>query len=255
MSDADRARGALIGDYVVLDPIARGRTGVVYRAYEQARHRRVAIKVVAVPRAPGGPTAVLDRARSLTGLTHVNVAGVADVGVMDGEIFLVMELVEGRTLARWLRRTTRHWSAVRDAFVQAGRGLAAGHAQGVVHGEFDAEHAMIDSNGAVRVVGFGLAASLATPLQTSDPLVDQRSFCAALWVALHGSAGAGSTGLPETVDASSDVPAEIDQALRRGLSPERDARWPQLIDLLTVLSVAGPDVRVESPPLPEPPRS
>jgi len=129
--------------------------GVVVAAYDEQLDRRIAIKLV---RASAGQPdeRVLQEARSLARLSHPNVVQIYDVGTHDGQIFVAMEYVQGETLRLWLE-TRRSWRDVVDAFVQAGRGLAAAHAQEIVHRDFKPDNVMIDERGRVRVLDFGLA--------------------------------------------------------------------------------------------------
>src|SRR5947207_719207 len=99
--------------------------GVVYRARDPLLQREVAIKRLH----PGSSGAVarvrfLREAQALAKLSHPNVVTVYEVGVVDEDVFVAMELLEGATLREWLR-TPRDWRAITDAFLGAGRGLAA----------------------------------------------------------------------------------------------------------------------------------
>ena len=105
-------------------------------------------------------------------LSHPNIVAVHDVGAYEGGIYVAMEYIDGDTLDRWLAQP-RAWPEIVDVFVQAGRGLAAAHGVGVVHGDFKPSNAMIDRTGVVRVVDFGLATEPEesddeTPLAKSD---------------------------------------------------------------------------------------
>jgi eukaryotic-like serine/threonine-protein kinase len=75
------------------------------------------------------------------------VVPVHDVGVIDGQVFLVMEFVAGQTLRAWLAETPRSWRDVLAVYIQAGRGLAAAHAVGIVHQDFKPDNALIGDDG------------------------------------------------------------------------------------------------------------
>src|SRR5260221_5313123 len=96
-------------------------------------------------------------------LAHPNVITVHEVGTLDRDVFIVMELVKGTTLAGWLREAPRGWREVVDMMRAAGRGLAAAHAAGVVHRDFQPDNVLVGADGRVRVTDFGLALVAAAP--------------------------------------------------------------------------------------------
>ena len=94
-------------------------------------------------------------AQALARLSHPNVVTVHEVGDDDGELYIAMEYVRGQTLSRWLEGE-REWSAVLDAFIQAGRGLQAAHEAGLVHRDFKPQNVVRSEDGVVKVLDFGL---------------------------------------------------------------------------------------------------
>ncbi|MCA9707641.1 MAG: serine/threonine protein kinase, partial [Myxococcales bacterium] len=149
-----------VGRYHVDECIGRGAMGVVLRAHDPSLDRVVAIKLLHA-HAPSrdGAKRLLREAQALAQLSHPNVIDVYDVGTVGGRIFIAMEYVAGHTLADWLeRRPPPPREAILDAFVQAGRGLAAAHAAGLVHRDFKPANVLRGHDGRVRVVDFGLAA-------------------------------------------------------------------------------------------------
>src|SRR5205085_3133038 len=91
---------------------------------------------------------------------HPNVIAVHDVGEWHEHVFIAMELVDGGTLRQWLRRADRSRREILEVFRQAGRGLAAAHAAGLVHRDFKPDNVLVGSDGRVRVTDFGLARDL-----------------------------------------------------------------------------------------------
>ncbi|MCA9701769.1 MAG: serine/threonine protein kinase, partial [Myxococcales bacterium] len=131
--------------------------GVVLVAYDPDLDRRVALKLL---KPQYGRVGLLLRreAQALAKLTHPNVVAVHDVGEHRGRVFVTMEYVEGQTLRRWLEQDPRpDWSEILRMFLAAGRGLAAAHAQGLIHRDFKPDNVMIGKDGRVRVMDFGLA--------------------------------------------------------------------------------------------------
>lgn len=141
--------------------------GVVYRAHDPELVRDVAVKLMN-PDAVDEHNAKLARgrlvreARAMARLAHPNVIHVYDVGTVEDGVFIAMELVEGRSLANWLKQP-REWLDVLPKFIEAGRGLAAAHAAGIVHRDFKPENVLVGDDGRVRVVDFGLAGAPAEP--------------------------------------------------------------------------------------------
>ncbi len=151
--------GQRIGRFTLLQRLGVGAMGVVYAAYDPELDRRIAVKLL---RARDGRIAaraqarLLREAQAMARLAHPNVAVVHDVGTHEGDVFVAMEFIRGQTLQQWLRQEPRPWAQVVEAFIQAGRGLAAAHAAGLVHRDFKPSNAMIGDDGRVRVLDFGL---------------------------------------------------------------------------------------------------
>lgn len=146
--------------FVILDKLGRGGMGVVYSAYDPELDRHVALKLLQSSRQGGDPDArarLLREAQAQARLSHPNVVPVHDVGVIDEQVFIVMELVAGRDLRAWRDEAQPDWRAILAVYMQAGRGLAAAHQAGLVHRDFKPENALVGEDGRVRVLDFGLA--------------------------------------------------------------------------------------------------
>ena len=151
--------GSTLGRYVLLDRVGEGGMGVVYRAYDPKLSREVAIKMVTIEADDRGRGRLLREAQALAQLTHPNVVPVYDVGEAEGLVFIVMEYVAGDTLRDWMRRGPHPWPQVVERMLQAGEGLAAAHAAGLVHRDFKPANVLL-GDGRARVVDFGLARAL-----------------------------------------------------------------------------------------------
>jgi len=172
-------RGESIGRYVVLDLLGRGGMGAVYAAYDPDLDRKVAIKIL-LPGAGGagstGQQRLLREAQSLARLSHRNVVIVYDVGTVADQVYIAMEHLDGVTLRSWLETESRSHADIVSTFVDAGRGLAAAHAEGLVHRDFKPDNVMVcppKSGGSPRVavMDFGLALTkgpVASDLGTED---------------------------------------------------------------------------------------
>jgi eukaryotic-like serine/threonine-protein kinase len=143
---------------VVLEPLGYGAMGIVYRAFDPELDRRIAVKLLR--RVPAFASREQERflreGKAMARLSHPNVVNVYDVGTHGERVFVAMELVDGETLRSWLK-SRPSWGETVAMFVQAGRGLAAAHAAGIVHRDFKPDNALVGADGRVRVVDFGLA--------------------------------------------------------------------------------------------------
>jgi len=159
-----------LGRYVVVGTLGRGAMGTVLEAFDAALDRRVAVKVLHRVLGERHRARLIGEAQALAKLSHPNVVHVYEVGEAEGQVFIAMELVRGCSLADWLELHPRpEWRACVHAFVQAGEGLAAAHAAGLVHRDFKPDNAVIDGNGRVRVLDFGLV------WQAEDVAQDERA--------------------------------------------------------------------------------
>jgi eukaryotic-like serine/threonine-protein kinase len=160
----------LEGRYRLEERLARGGMSTVYAATDLRLHRTVAVKVMAEHLAHD-PTFV-DRftreARAAAMLSHPNVVSVSDQGSDQGLVFLVMELVRGRTLRDLLQARGRLTVAEAFAVLEPVlAGLTAAHRAGIVHRDVKPENVLIGLDGTVKVADFGLARALTGTGQTS----------------------------------------------------------------------------------------
>ncbi|MCA9719304.1 MAG: serine/threonine protein kinase, partial [Myxococcales bacterium] len=160
--------------YVMLEELARGGMGVVFRAFDDVLKREVALKLL-TPRARShARDRMLREAQALARVSHPNVVQVHDVGELADGVFLAMELVEGETLLERTRASSASWRERLRLFIQAGNGLAAAHRAGLVHRDFKPANVIVGRDGRVRVVDFGLARGLgATRARDDDETADE----------------------------------------------------------------------------------
>ncbi|HWB74161.1 MAG TPA: serine/threonine-protein kinase [Nannocystaceae bacterium] len=251
-----------IGRYRVLARIGGGARGVVWAAIDPELDRKVAVKVLhAHEGLQAAREEMVREAKSLARLSHPNVVPVFDAGEHEGHVFVTLEHVSGTTLRGWLEQP-HAWREIVAVLVQAGRGLEAAHAAGIVHGDFKPENVLIGDDGRVRVSDFGIArrvedddaSGAGTPAYMApeqflgdalDGRADQFAFCVVLHEALYGErpfAGRDRTALAANVIAGRrrtpsgrEVPRWLERALARGLVPDRNARHPDMTVLLREL--------------------
>jgi len=143
-------RGELLGE---------GASAVVYGAVDRELNRPVAIKLLR--EAVGFSEVARERfrreAQAAAGLSHPNVVTVYDAGEVQGQLYLVMERVEGRSFADLLKQGERDERRIVTLLQKAARGVAAAHAQGIVHRDLKPANILIGSTGEPKVGDFGLA--------------------------------------------------------------------------------------------------
>ncbi|MGD8896857.1 MAG: serine/threonine-protein kinase [Acidobacteriota bacterium] len=158
--------GARIGSYEVLDRLGRGGMGAVYRARDTRLGRTVALKVLH----SDDPELLrrLDReARAASALNHPNIVQIYDVGKaarQEGEHYVVMEYVEGETLRVRLERGPLPIPELLDLGAQLTDGLAKAHRAGIVHRDLKPENLVVNPDGLLKILDFGLAKVLPAPL-------------------------------------------------------------------------------------------
>lgn len=151
-----------IGRYVVLGRLGEGGMGTVYAAYHPELDRQVALKVLRAEAASGDHVEALharlmQEAQSMARLAHPNVVAVHDVGRDDGQVYIVMERVEGESLSERLARGAPSSDEARSILLQAGQGLAAAHRAKLIHRDFKPANVLLSTDGRVRVADFGIA--------------------------------------------------------------------------------------------------
>ncbi|PPS68741.1 MULTISPECIES: serine/threonine-protein kinase [Streptomyces] len=155
----------LAGRYRLDVEIGRGGMGEVWRAYDETLARAVALKLL-LPQDTDATAASRFRLEAQTAgrLNHPNVVGVLDFGEFDNRLYLVMELVEGDSLAGVLTGSGA-LPAERVAVLaaQASAGLAAAHAQGIVHRDVKPANLLLDAGGTLKIGDFGIARFLDDP--------------------------------------------------------------------------------------------
>ena len=263
------ADGSQIGRYRVLHLVGEGAMGRVYAAWDPTLDRRVALKLIH-PNLAGDSAAaharLLREAQSLARVSHPNLVGVHDAAALNEVVFIAMEFVDGLTLRAWIREQPRTPREIVDAFVQAGRGLAAAHAAGLVHRDFKPENVLVGRDGRVRVSDFGLATTDNTPAhpvrsrgtglvgtpaymapeqlegRSANAQSDQFAFCVALFEGLgtvrpftRNTADEVARGIPAL-----KAPARLVRALEQGLKLRPEDRFPDLEALLRALNPPRP---------------
>jgi tetratricopeptide (TPR) repeat protein/predicted Ser/Thr protein kinase len=265
-----------IGRFTIVRRLGAGGMGVVYLGIDPELEREVAIKVMHEGGGDGTLQSERDRGRMraeaqmMAKLRHPNVVVVHEVGEHEGGLFVAMEYVRGTTLRGWLRNESRTLANIIEAFVAAGRGLAAAHEAGVIHRDFKPDNVLVGDDTRVLVTDFGLARAhhavapetlptldgsaddevsrsksgiAGTPAYMAPECLrgmpatvasDQFSFCVALYEALWGNRPLGGAELPRP-PSRPRVPSNVRRAVMRGLARDPAARFATMNELLSVL--------------------
>jgi tetratricopeptide (TPR) repeat protein len=171
----DLTPGARVGRYIVHDLIGQGGMGLVYTAHDPQLDRWVAIKLLRANPKQGaigesyGQMRLLREAQAMAQLSHPNVLPVYDVGAFGQSVFVAMELVRGVTLDKWVKAKPRTWREILQVFIEAGRGLVAAHAAGLVHRDFKPANVLMGEDSRPRLTDFGIARTA----RSLDPAISQ----------------------------------------------------------------------------------
>jgi serine/threonine protein kinase/dienelactone hydrolase len=167
--------GARLGPYEIVEPLGSGGMGDVYRARDSRLDRQVAIKVLAPEFSEDAERKqrFQREAKTISSLSHPNICTLFDVGEQDGTDYLVMEYLEGETLADRLTKGALPLDELLKIGIQIGEALAAAHRQGVIHRDLKPGNVVQTKTGAVKLVDFGLAKDIgavtSTPRHPSTP--------------------------------------------------------------------------------------
>jgi serine/threonine protein kinase len=156
--------GARLGPYEIQAAIGAGGVGEVYKARDTRLGRTVAIKVLPEGRAadPERRRRFEQEARAVSALNHPHICVLHDIGREGDTDFLVMEHLEGQTLAHHLRKGSLPLTQVLELGAQIADALAAAHRAGIVHRDLKPANVFLTKDGTVKVLDLGLAELLET---------------------------------------------------------------------------------------------
>ena len=238
---------AAIGRYQVLGLIGAGGMGMVLAAWDPELERRVALKLLRASSSTVSHERMLREGQLLAKLSHPNIVPVFDVGEVDAQIYLVMEYVRGITLREFAEEQPG-WREVLGAYVQAGHGLAAAHAAGIIHRDFKPDNAIVGEDGRVRVLDFGIAHTESAESSSSGSAGPARGAGTPRYMAPEQADASATTALTaavdqyafcvalrEALDKTGGVPAWVATILARGGAIDPAGRYPSFAELLVAL--------------------
>ncbi len=265
------------GQYKVESELGRGGMGVVYKAYDDALSRHVAIKVLSEQLATD--ESVVERfkreAKSMAALNDASIIQIYFIGEDQGQPYFVMEYVEGESLSERLKRSGRiPIEECLNILKQACQGLSVAHDRGVVHRDIKPGNLMLSNTGGVKLADFGIAMVqdlskrltntgefVGTPGYLSPEVcigqpVDQRSDIFAMGIVLYEMltgdipfTEASPLGMmlevvkaeiPDVRSVNADVDERTCQILTRMIAKDPDQRYPDCHELLADLNGSNP---------------
>lgn len=259
--------GETISHYRILEKLGEGGMGVVYRAHDTTLDRDVALKFLPhfLITDPAEKERFYHEAKAAAALTHANIAVIHEIGEHDGQLFISMEYVRGRTLKDAIAGATLPLNSILDIAVQVCEGLERAHEACIVHRDIKPANIMVTQRGEVKIMDFGLAkvasatritrtgstlgtAAYMSPEQARGEEVDARSdifsFGVVLYELLTGRLpfrGEHPAALMYSIvneepkpisEFNHDVSPEIEQIVAKALAKDLQGRYESVSDLL-----------------------
>lgn len=165
--------GQVLGHYRVVAKIGEGGMGVVYRGHDEVLERDVALKVVKKDARldPAAGKNLLNEARASSSLAHPNICTIYEVGETNGELYIVMELVEGKSLRALIGAAGLPAESVLRYGVQIVSALVRAHDKGIVHRDLKSANIVITAEGLVKVLDFGIAKRIESEASQGTTLI------------------------------------------------------------------------------------
>lgn len=266
------------GRYQVIEELGRGGMGRVYKVLDREVGERIALKLLRAEIAARENTIrrFREELRLARRVSHKNVCRMFDLGFAEGMYFITMEYVDGEDLKKFIRRSGQLTvGKAAEIARQIGEGLAEAHRLGVVHRDMKPQNVMIDGEGNVRIMDFGIARSVQTegvtgtgvmigtpeymsPEQVEGTAADPRADIYALGVILFEMLSGrvpfeGDTPLsvalkhktdppPDPRDFNPGIPPPLAEVILRCLEKDRERRYGSAAEFLTALGRAGEEI-------------
>ncbi len=262
--------GKNVSHYKILEKLGEGGMGVVYKAQDTKLDRMVALKFL--PKHllcdEEAKTRFMHEAKAASALNHPNITTIQEINEAEGECFICMEYVEGKSIKELIKeRKIEGWDIrqIVDVGVQITEGLSKAHQRGIVHRDVKSDHIMLTDEGLVKIMDFGLAklkgaaqlteagitlgtAQYMSPEQAQGKEVDYRSDVFSLGVVLYEMItgqlpfrGSYQQAViysilnenPLPVDSlRAGVPTDLELIVNKALAKNPDSRYQKAADML-----------------------
>ena len=267
--------GKTVSHYKILEQLGGGGMGVVYKARDLQLDRNVALKFLPpdLTRDPEARLRFVHEAKAASALQHENICVIHDIDrTADGRTFMVLEYYEGRTIKKEIARGALPVDRAIDVAIQVGEGLAEAHRHGIVHRDIKPANIMLTEQGKARIVDFGVAlltgetrltvdghkvgtVTHMSPEQAKGDQIDHRTDIWSLGVLLYemiaGRLPFGGSyeqavvysilnvDPPPLSSLRPEVPARLDDILRRALAKDAGSRYQNIVDMVEDLRLTS----------------
>jgi tetratricopeptide (TPR) repeat protein/predicted Ser/Thr protein kinase len=239
MAESQSLLGQTVSHYTIIKKLGRGGMGEVYLAEDTRLGRKVAVKFLPAETAAdeGARQRLLREAKTAATLDHTNICAIYEVGEEGGQSFIVLQYIEGETLAARLKRQPPDIPELHAIAAQVAEALAEAHARGIIHRDIKPENIMLTTRTQVKVLDFGLAKVLGAPSTAGEETMSMFSTPGMLMGTVPYMSPEQVRG--EVLDCRSDI-FSFGTVLYEMLSGQRPFRAQSTAEIMSAILTAEP---------------